>query len=99
MIMKPNNQGLVEKCTVCTYDDKPPSYIKLITYGKASASSMVKANLPSPSAFNGCQISQFSVHQNDMPTMHVGTARNLAGIPNKPSGQLCQIKDGVHSLY
>jgi hypothetical protein len=71
----------------------------LLTYGKASASSMVKANLPSPSAFNGCQISQFSVHQNDMPTMHVGTAINLAGIPNKPSGQLCQIKDGVHSLY
>ena len=36
MIMKPNNWGLVEKGTVCIYDDKQLSYIKLVTYGKAS---------------------------------------------------------------
>jgi hypothetical protein len=46
MITKPNNRGPVEKGTVCFYNDKPISYIKLITYGKASASSMVKATLP-----------------------------------------------------
>jgi len=36
----------VGECTVCIYDDKPLSYIHLVTYGKAYASSMVKANLP-----------------------------------------------------
>jgi len=41
----------VEKGTVCIYDDKPLSYIKLVTYGKVSASRMVKASLPRPSAF------------------------------------------------
>jgi hypothetical protein len=51
MIMKPNNWGLVEKGTVCIYDDNPLSYIKLVTYGKESASSMVKASLTRPSAF------------------------------------------------
>jgi len=41
----------VEKGTVCIYDNKPLSYIQLVTYGKASASSMVKASLPRPSSF------------------------------------------------
>jgi len=41
----------VENGTVCIYDDKPLSYIQLVTYGKASASSMVKATLSRPSAF------------------------------------------------
>ena len=50
MIMKPNNLGLVEKGTVRIYD-KPLSYIKLVTYGKSSASSTVKASLLKPSAF------------------------------------------------
>ena len=47
-IMKPNNWGLLEKGTVCIYDDKPLSYIKLVTYCKASASSLLKTNLPRP---------------------------------------------------
>jgi hypothetical protein len=46
MITKPNNWGLVEKGTVCIYDNKPFFYTKLVIYGKASASSMAKASLP-----------------------------------------------------
>ena len=75
---------------MCIYDDKPLSYIKLVTDGKASASGLVKASLPNPLHSNGCQISQFSVHQNDKPIMHISTAKNLMGIPNKSSGHLCQ---------
>jgi len=41
----------VEKGTVCIYNDKPLSYIKLVTHGKASTSSMVKASLPRPPTF------------------------------------------------
>ena len=51
MIMKLNNWGLAEKGTVYIYDDKPLSYIKLVTYGKVSASSTVKASSPRPSSF------------------------------------------------
>jgi len=51
MIMKQNNWELVEKGTVCIYDDKPLPYIKLVTHSKASASSMVKTSLTRPSAF------------------------------------------------
>jgi len=80
----------VENGTVCIYDDKPLSYIKLVTYGKASASSIVKATLPRTSFMYIKMIS--------LPCILVQTGTSQAYLANLQASCV-RFKDGIHSLY